>query len=542
MPEKIILVNSITLYKSVVIFNHGLLSLGTILKGKGYEVEIVDFNRLVRTGEIPEGKSGEMVNKMCDYLTDKKPAVIGFNTICAFYPNSILLAGLVKKKYPSVKIVFGGPQASSCPVETLTSFDWIDMIAIGESELNILNIIEALTGKASLESVPGIAYRKDGRIFQNPQADLIRDLDSLPFPDYSLIPHIKSITEMSVDVGRGCPFSCKFCSTKTFWKKKFRLKSVTRIIQEMDQLNNEYGFKHFTFLHDHFTVNKKTIIDFCNSLKADGKIYTWECFSRADTLDKEMIQLMKSAGCTKILIGIETGSAHMQQLIGKKLDLPSAWEVIKEITRNNIKVKLSFIYGFPEEEERDLIQTLDLIRRSVVSGVDDVSLYPFVLLNGAEYYDRYKDDLVHMETVNSFVDDFNIEETTQLIRNHPELFPNYFTFPSSFFEKYKYLDVFISFYSFLQRYFQHTFKNLLEKFGLELGAFYLDLLRNDPQLGQTLTGAVKNGENLEMKKILLLYISFLESYIGNNPLHSDMAEIFETEKFLLCLRAGIPVT
>ena len=541
MQEKIILVNSITSYKSVVVFQHGLLSLGTILKENGYEVEIVDFNHLVRTGVIPDGNPKEMMRSMCDYLTDKKAGVIGFNTICAFYPNSILLAGLIKEKNPSIKIVFGGPQASSCSVETLSSFDWIDLIAIGESEMNILNLVEALNGQRDLEEVAGIAYRKEGRIFQNSQAPLIKDLDDLPLPDYSLIPHINSISGIAIEVGRGCPFSCNFCSTKTFWKKKFRMKSVNRIIQEMDLLYEEHGFNHFLFLHDHFTVSRKKIIDFCNFLKDNEKTYTWECFSRADNLDNEVIQLMKSSGCTRILIGIETGSERMQHLTGKNLNLPSAWEVIKEIVRNEIKVKLSFIYGLPEEEEQDLLQTLGLIRRAVALGVDDVSLYPFVLLNGVEYYERYKTELVQLETGNSFIDDFNSEETSQLIKNHPGLFPNYYRFPSSLFETYRYLDVFVSFYSFLQRYFKLTFKNLLEHFGLELGALYHDFLRNDPLFGETLASSFKNVENLEFKRVLRLHISFLDSYIGKTHLQDDLAEIFETEKILLSKRAGIPL-
>ena len=537
---KIILVNSITLYKSVVILQHGLLSLGTILKAKGYDVEIADFNHLARTGVIPDGSPGEMIRSFSVYISDKKADVVGFNSICAFYPQAILVAEMVKKQNPAVKIVFGGPQASSCPVETLTAFNWIDMIAIGESEQNIVDLIEALTGRRSLDNVAGIAFRKEGRIVQNPQAGLISDLDELPIPDYSLIPHMKSINLLSVEVGRGCPFSCRFCSTKTYWKKRFRLKSVARIVKEMDSLNEEFGFKHFFFLHDHFTVNKKTILSFCSYLKAGEKMYTWECYSRADTLDKELIETMKNAGCTKISIGIETGSPRMQHLIGKNLDLPSAWEIIKEIVRNNLKVKLSFIYALPEEEEQDLKKTLDLIRRSVVLGVDEISLFPFILLNGADYYDKYKNDLVQIEEYNSNIDERNGDETFRLIRNHPAVFPSFYRFPSVLFDKYRYLDVFVTYYSFLQRYFPFTFRALLELFRLDLGALYLDFLRIDLRFGEILSETLRNDEEIEWSEVLSMQVSFLDHYIHKSNPQNELEETFETEKTLLSRRRGIP--
>jgi len=133
--------------------------------------------------------------------------------------------------------MFGGPQASLTAEHSLRSFPWIDVIGIGEGENTIESIADALCTNKDFDNIKGVAYRKHGEIICSSELNLIADLDELPFIDYSLI-NMEDITAVALDVGRGCPFGCTYCSTKTFWKRAFRLKSSQRILTEIKYMIN----------------------------------------------------------------------------------------------------------------------------------------------------------------------------------------------------------------------------------------------------------------------------------------------------------------
>ena len=423
----------------------GLLSLAAVLENKGHEVSVVDFNLLINTGEIKY--DAEFYDNAAKYLKNYNAEVLGFSTVCDSYPHTIQIAqrykDLCKDKDKNAIIVLGGPQASAVDLDTLTNFQFIDLIVRGEGELTFAEVIEKLETGETFADIRGITYtyRENGstKIKRNPDRELIQDLDTLPIPAYHIYPITESgnydYEEIPLDIGRGCPYDCIYCSTAQFWKRKYRLKSIDRILKEIEFLNAKYSVREFTLTHDLFTANKKRLVEFCNALIERGLDIKWRCYGRIDIMDSVLLEKMAEAGCIGIFYGIESGSAKMQRYIGKNLDLSEVLPVIKGTVKNGITVATSFIIGFPEETEEDLRQTIDLFLDCFQSGVEQSSLFLLVPLPGTRVYQENKDNLIFYDLTYFGGLRIGEDENLEIVRKYPSVFPSFY------FIKPRYLDL-----------------------------------------------------------------------------------------------------
>lgn len=285
------------------------------------KAEVIDFGYLYEKRKIElHSTLGENLNEMCKYLLELEPDVVSFYSLCSSYHINIMLSKRIKELNKNVFVLFGGPQASLTAEKTLKAFSWVDYIGMDEGEETIVAILRAIVDR--LDKMPsGIAYRNP----ENECEIIITeskecDIDRMEYIDYSLV-DMDGVTSIPIDVGRGCPFGCIYCSTKTFWKRKFRLKSISRIISELERLKEKYQINNFAFVHDLFTVNKLSVIEFCENVIGRKLNITWSCSARLDTLSEPLLDYMYEAGCRRIFLGIETGSPKMQKLINKNLNL-----------------------------------------------------------------------------------------------------------------------------------------------------------------------------------------------------------------------------
>ena len=419
----------------------GLLSLAAVLEKKGHEVSVVDFNLLINSGEIEYDT--DFYDNAAKYLKNYNAEVLGFSTLCDSYPHTLQIAQRYKDKDKNAIIVLGGPQASAVDRDTLTNFQFIDLIVRGEGELTFAEVIEKLETCESFADIRGITYtyRENGstKIKRNPDRELIPDLDSLPIPAYHLYPisEISDYEEIPLDIGRGCPYDCIFCSTAQFWKRKYRLKSIGRILKEIEFLKAKYPVCVFSITHDLFTANKKRLVEFCDALIERGLIIKWDCFGRIDTMDSVLLEKMAEAGCIRIFYGIESGSAKMQSYIGKNLDLNEVLTVIKDTIKSGIRVDTSFIIGFPEEREEDLRQTIDLFIDCFHLGVEINRIGLLIPLAGTRVHQENKDNLIYYEL--TYSGGVRIGEdkilNLEIVRKYPSVFPSFY------FIKPRYLDL-----------------------------------------------------------------------------------------------------
>jgi radical SAM superfamily enzyme YgiQ (UPF0313 family) len=403
----------------------GLLSLAAVLEGLGHQVSLVDFNYALTNGEL--SLDDGFYSNAAARIEASSPQLVGFSTMCNSYHISLRMAEAIKARLPAVPVVLGGPQASVVDAETLGAFSFVDMVLRGEAEQTLPRLIAELTREEIPCQVPGLTYRVGGRIVRNQDAPLLPDLDSLPVPAYHLFPYGTGGAP-AIDVGRGCPFACTFCSTSGFWRRRFRLKSIDRIMREMWILKREYQATAFTLMHDLFTVNRRRLHAFCERLQSEKMEVTWSCSARVDCVDPALLRHMADSGCRAVFYGVETGSARMQRDIRKNLRLDQVWSAVDATLDAKMGTTVSFIAGFPTEAEEDLCQSMAVIQSLLGRPQVNVQLHILAPQVGTPDYDRYADRL-RFDGYYSDIAGAGLRLLEpEWFRQHPALFSSFYYF------------------------------------------------------------------------------------------------------------------
>jgi hypothetical protein len=221
---------------------------------------------------------------------------------------------------------------------------------------------------------------------------------------------------------------CTFCSTASFFQRSFRLKSAGRLVTELDRLHVRYGFSDFKLDHDLFTVNRRKVLEFCEAVQDRG--YRWRASARVDCVDAELLNKMAEAGCVALYFGIETGSARMQQIAKKRLDLSLVEPTLELAQHLGIQTTASFITGYPEEREQDQEDTLDLLGRcfrpSCVPQLHILAPEP-----GTPMFEQFGDKLQY----DGYAGPYNARliglDDERYVREHPDIFPTYHYYPAA---------------------------------------------------------------------------------------------------------------
>lgn len=342
--------------------------------------------------------------------------VFGFSSICTTLPIALVVARELKKKLPDSTIIFGGAQPSLVHNRLADEYNFIDAIVVGEGDVALPKIVKDFPLK--------------NKIFKSP---LIADLNTLPYPDTDLIKiedYLHGEISFPLDAGRGCPCSCTYCSTKIVWRKKFRVKSPTRILGEMEFIFKKTGIKKFDLTHDYFTYSAKYLSDFCDYLAKNNKNkLAWSASSRLDCLDEEIIGRMAEAGCSGLFFGIESGSEKIQNAIKKKLKLPNYENIIGACAKHGIAADASFILGFPEENVGDINKTLSLMLKIRRLGAN-VIVSKLSPLAGTPYLDLFKDNLIESSYTPLGAElPFDSEDAALEIKTHPDIFSCFYSVP-----------------------------------------------------------------------------------------------------------------
>lgn len=476
MPD-ILLVNPFNFKSKNLGFSIGVLSLATELNKKDYNSEIVDLNYAYTIGDINIKNNESDFKTVGDYLLEKNPKVIGFSCMCNNYHFALKVSKYIKKVHKDIKIFLGGPQSSLTAKDTLMAFDFIDLIAIGESEKNIGKIIDFLLNDGiSPKNIKGIAYRENGQVVINERGDIVRNLNELPYLNYSLVNYFDKVDVVDIETSRGCPFSCTYCSNQTFWKTNARIKDINRVVNEITYLKEKYNKTKFCFVHDLFTVNRGYLTNFCNELIKNNIKIEWSCSARIDTLDLEILELMNKSGCKNLSLGIESGSRRIQKLINKNLKLDNLPHVLDNILKLNFNnVTFSFIYNFPKEKMEDLRDTLKLIRKINTYKKFNICISKCMLLPQTTMYDNNKSNLGFVNNFSSTYGDIDVSYCNDIIVNNIDIFPQYHNLISEHHKYFSDIDKFISIYLILQDLIPDTLNEIESHFNYDLLDLYISI-------------------------------------------------------------------
>ncbi|MDP2927951.1 MAG: radical SAM protein [Candidatus Omnitrophota bacterium] len=314
----------------------------------------------------------DLINRYLKQITDYNPGMICFSVCTSSRLASLELARRIKNKRQDLTIVFGGTLFfENSWAQSILLEGVVDIVAIGEGELTLCELVRLKEENKPLDSCLGIAYKINGQIFNNPPRPLLENLDELPFMDFSDLPlsDYDDKSHIPILASRGCIQQCVFCSSKVFWPG-YRHMSGKRIFEEIKFHKarfNELG--HIDFLDLLINGDISALNSLCDllidwELKDDITI-SWvaNAIIRKE-MTPDLLAKMKKAGCKHLIYGIESGSQRVLGLMKKRYALEDADEVIKATHLAGIVVTANFMFGFPDEEEGDFSQTLDFIRRN----------------------------------------------------------------------------------------------------------------------------------------------------------------------------------
>jgi anaerobic magnesium-protoporphyrin IX monomethyl ester cyclase len=360
----------------------GLLSLGAVLRKAGYRVKIVESASL-----------GLSFSGTVDEILREKPEYVGLSCTTASVENAAKIARAVKEKSPATLVLVGGPHITALPAETFRRFPDFDYGILGEGEAALVDLLEALEGKKDPGQVASAMYRQGEEILVTPRRGFIENLDALPFPAFDLLPdfprayrapflNYRKGPAASLISSRGCPQTCTFCDRSVFGNR-YRYFSKDYLWELISLLRREYGIRHLVFTDDQFAAFRPRLVRLCEKLARGGLGIHWNCDARVDSVDPDLLRLMKKAGCWMISYGIESGSPKILGQIQKGITLGQVEQAVRWTKEAGIRAKGLFMIGYPQETEDTLGQTLDFIGRS---SLDEINLSFLTPYPGTEIY------------------------------------------------------------------------------------------------------------------------------------------------------------
>ena len=340
----------------------GLLYLAAKLQEDQFDVKIIesDINNL-------------SVEEVVQSVIQINPQFIGITLFTVGVHNGALIASEIKKHLPNIKIIVGGPHISSMGYETMKRFSCFDIAVLHEGELVISQILNNYIHNKSQKNIAGIIYRdNNNELITTPLEKQQIQLDELPLPAWELLNNFPNKYPLATfdypkgpvatfSASRGCPFQCEFCDTSTFGSK-IRYYSPKKVFEIMQILQKKYHIQHLQFVDDLFVANQQRINELCDLIIENKFKITWSCTARVDTINFEILQKMKKAGCWEISYGLESGSNKMLKEMKKATKTAQAKKAIQWTNQVGIRSKGLFMLGYPNETEHTIEQTKHFIK------------------------------------------------------------------------------------------------------------------------------------------------------------------------------------
>ena len=333
----------------------------------------------------------DVLKEMERVIRSVSPNVLGIGALSNQYKLALKIARMVKEIDSDIIVIAGNRHASVRPKEILSSPDF-DFVVIGEGEITTLELVKALNNGMKLKNVNGIAYRKNNQVIITKPRELIKNLDTLPFPDRKSLLYVKRYPPNAfgtVISSRGCPFNCAFCESRIFWQKRVRFRSAENLVDELESIVKEFGSREFIFQDDSFTINHARIERFCELLKERDIDIFWSCNSRVDTINDRLIKVMKGAGFYSIRVGIESGNNSMLRRMKKGTTVEEIKKAVNVLKRNKIETLGWFILGYPGENKKTIRDTYRLMKELKLDNIALSLPEPFI---GTELYETVKEE------------------------------------------------------------------------------------------------------------------------------------------------------
>jgi radical SAM superfamily enzyme YgiQ (UPF0313 family) len=357
----------------------GLAYLGAVAEKAGHEVTVIDCQ-------------GEKLNydSFRQRIAKVPSDVVGVTSTTLLYNSAKTILESAKEVHPNSISMIGGSHVSFWDENALNESPSIDIVVRREGELTFLELLQRIESKKNFAGVLGTTFRAtDGKIVRSEDRPFLHDLDSLPSPAYHLLPldsyHRMGKTIFPIVTSRGCVQWCDFCSTVRMFGRGYRVRNPKKVVDDMEMLHNKYGQSQFTFYDDAFTVNRQHTLEMCADIKARKLDVTWDCETRVDAVDKDLLTAMHDAGCITIWFGVESGSEKILDQMHKKIKPEEVRLAFKTAQKVGLMTIASAVIGFPGETEETAWETINFIN---FLNPDDIGFYVATPYPGTPMYEQ----------------------------------------------------------------------------------------------------------------------------------------------------------
>lgn len=395
----------------------GVAYLASSLQKAGHKVDVIDavaesiFQILPFDGGPEYGRRNFFHGLTLDETVDRiNPRSDYIGVSCMFSIEWVLVRELIikiRKRFPNKPIIVGGEHVTATAEWIFKTRPEIDYIVLGEGEMPLVNLVNALeTGKPPSEVAAVLSRENPKKPERTGSVDRylfdlrIRDVDDLPEPAWDLLPlenYLDNGFGYGTDRGRnmpmlatrGCPYQCTFCSSPQMWSTRWVARKPEKVLDEMEFYLNKYNAENFSFYDLTAIVKREWIIEFCNLVLQRGLKFTWQLPSgtRSEAIDGEVASLLYATGCRNMNYAPESGSPRTLQRIKKKVDLKAMKKSMRDCGKHRLVVKSNTILGFPGETHKDIWLTLKWLAEIAGLGVHEATLTQYIPYPGTELFD-----------------------------------------------------------------------------------------------------------------------------------------------------------
>ena len=348
--------NSKYKFLGVVAPSLGIGYMAAVLENNGYDVDVLDASAL----ELTYDEIGEEILK-------RNPDIVSISALTPTIGVALDSADKIKQVKKDTIVVLGGYHPTF-EYKSVLNEESVDIVVRGEGEYTLLELVQTIENNGDLKNVQGLAFYENDELILTPDRPVIQDLDELPFPAFHLFPMEKyRILNITTNVAtiittRGCPMQCSFCSSAALHGSKLRRRSYTNVVDEVELRLKEENIDTIAFMDDTFTLNKKFVRDFCSEIKRRKLKFWWGCTSRVDTLDEELLQTMKDAGCITIFIGVESADQQMLDKMNKNITLTKTKNAFELARKVGIRTIASCVIGMPDDTKENIKNTIEFVK------------------------------------------------------------------------------------------------------------------------------------------------------------------------------------
>lgn len=333
------------------------------------------------------------------FLKETKADIVAIYTNLMTKIEVVQLVKLLKTDpafgFPTV--VIGGPDITYNLKNYLKA--GAHYLIIGEGEETIAELHEAIINKTDVHEVSGLAFLENGAVTRTKPRVKMKDVSILPLPNRAAIPMEKylktwkdnhGMSSMTVSTQRGCPYTCKWCSTAVYGQS-YRRRPAHLVAAELKMLKETYQPDSIWFVDDVFTVSHKWLAAFHEEVIKQDAIIPFECITRAERLNDDVLQLLKEAGCYRIWIGAESGSQKIIDAMDRRVDVNIVKEAIQKTNAMDMETGTFIMLGYPGEDLDDIHTTVQYLKDANPTHFTITIAYP---IKGTSLYTEIEKDII----------------------------------------------------------------------------------------------------------------------------------------------------